>query len=156
MALTKVTEAEIQYAKELAGGSTLGYIMDMLGGSVPISSPKQGYFVGPLNMEKLLGGIEVAESWRSGVEIGSYPSTSYVDDSPEAFIEKYHDVLMKDERTFAVFFAPIVRADQDPSGGWRWHKWGEYLGAHDPQHEYLYDEEDIEQVYIVHLLHVTY
>lgn len=156
MALTQVSEEEIRYAKTMVAGSTIGFLLDALGGGVPISSPKQGYFVGPLNGEKLLAGIEVEDAWRSVVEIGSYRSNSYVADSPEAFIEKYHDILDQDERIFAVFFSPIVREEQDPSGGWRWHKWGEYLGEHEPQHEYLYDEEGIDRVYIVRVLHVTY
>jgi len=77
-------------------------------------------------------------------------------DSPEQFIERYHHLLEADERTFAVFFTVIRKADQSEEGGWRWHKWGEYLGSHTPQHEYLYDEEGIEEVYVVHIDSVTH
>ena len=31
-------------------------------------------------------------------------------------------------------------------GGWRWHKWGEYIGVHEPQHEYLSYEKGIDYV----------
>ena len=44
------------------------------------------------------------------------------------------------------------RADQDPHGGWRWNKWGEYIGVHEPTMEYLYDEPDITQVYTYSIL----
>lgn len=31
--------------------------------------------------------------------------------------------------------------------GWRWHKWGAYIGNFDPSYEYFDDEEGIEAVY---------
>jgi hypothetical protein len=35
---------------------------------------------------------------------------------------------------------------------WRWHKWGEYIGTKNPQHEYLYDEdESIQEVFCYHI-----
>lgn len=42
-------------------------------------------------------------------------------------------------------------------GGWRWHKWGTYIGTLDPQCEYLDDEdfgEDFKYVLCFHLYHV--
>lgn len=56
---------------------------------------------------------------------------------------------MADPRLLGVFFTPMVRAEQSPEGGWRWHKWGEYIGDHTPTAEYLYDEPEIERVYVV-------
>ena len=32
--------------------------------------------------------------------------------------------------------------------GWRWHKWGEYIGTQNPRCEYLDDEPEIEKVLI--------
>lgn len=34
------------------------------------------------------------------------------------------------------------------NSGWRWHKWGEYIGIQNPQCEYLDDEPEIEKVLI--------
>jgi hypothetical protein len=42
---------------------------------------------------------------------------------------------------------PFRKCDEDPDG-WRWHKWGEYVGLHAPQREYLHDEPLIETVYV--------
>lgn len=50
-------------------------------------------------------------------------------------------------REFVVTVTPVYKEAQPPSGGWRWHKWGPYIGSQTPQCEYLYDEPDIEQVY---------
>lgn len=50
-----------------------------------------------------------------------------------------------------------IRKDQQPSdGGWRWHKWGEYIGVKKPQCEYIYDEDDsIKFVWCFHLYSIT-
>lgn len=60
-------------------------------------------------------------------------------------------VVLEDPRPFMIFMTPIRRADQPPQGGWRWHKWGPYIGTYEPQYEHLYDE-DIEMVYVYHIV----
>jgi hypothetical protein len=45
----------------------------------------------------------------------------------------------------------VIKANQSHEGGWRWHKWGEYIGKYEPQYEYLYDEPEIEKVYVYHI-----
>lgn len=35
---------------------------------------------------------------------------------------------------------------KSPECGWRWHKWGPYIGVKNPTHEYLADEPDINKV----------
>ena len=66
---------------------------------------------------------------------------------------KLYDLLNDSEDGFAVFFYKIEK--EPGEGGWRWHKWGPYIGKHDVQHEYLADEDlsDIGQefVYVFHL-----
>lgn len=42
---------------------------------------------------------------------------------------------------------PIFRDAQPHGGGWRWHKWGDYIGTKTPTEEYLSDEAEIEFVY---------
>lgn len=55
-------------------------------------------------------------------------------------------------REFVVFLTPVCRDEQSDWGGWRWHKWGEYIGTETPTTEYLYDEPDIDQVYTYSIL----
>ena len=54
-------------------------------------------------------------------------------------------------REFAITVTPVVKANQAESGGWRWHKWGPYIGTQTPTTEYLYDEPEIEKVYCYHI-----
>lgn len=70
-------------------------------------------------------------------------------DSPEQFLETDLGLWIAAEpnRKFLVSMARINKSEQSPQGGWRWHKWGEYIGLKEPQYEYIYDEgDDIESV----------
>lgn len=66
--------------------------------------------------------------------------------------------LDDDERNLLVFLGRIRRADQSESGGWRWHKWGPYLGVHSHEtsidHEYLYDATDVVEVWSYRVVEV--
>jgi len=82
--------------------------------------------------------------------------------SPYGVCDHYKQVienepLLSDEiydREFVVFITPVKKSDQPESGGWRWHKWGPYIGDYEPQAEYLYDEPEIEQVYVYHIYEI--
>ena len=54
-------------------------------------------------------------------------------------------------RDFVVTLTKVRKADQPEDGGWRWHKWGEYIGTQNPTTEYLHDEPNIEEVYCFHI-----
>lgn len=75
-------------------------------------------------------------------------------DNPENFLEVYNKELDGSDRKFFVTLTPILKADQSEYGGWRWHKWGPYIGKHKPKHEYLYDEEEIDKIYIFSVFEV--
>lgn len=72
-------------------------------------------------------------------------TTHLVCDEPQQAV----DFLKLDEIDVPVFaaFVEVRRNEQPANGGWRWHKWGEYIGKHKPEHEYLYDEAGIDRVY---------
>jgi hypothetical protein len=61
-------------------------------------------------------------------------------DTVEQVLEHYKSDLENPDRKFCISFNTIVKAEQPESGGWRWNKWGSYIGTHDRQCEYLYDE----------------
>lgn len=66
--------------------------------------------------------------------------------------EKYENWFSRPDLKFCVSFTSVKKAEQESEGGWRWHKWGEYIGTKNPQHEYLYDEgEDINEVFVYHI-----
>ena len=72
-------------------------------------------------------------------------------DSPEQVIEKYGATLSDKWRRFVLLITPVLRGEQPASGGWRWHKWGPYIGDQKPTCEYLHDEPEIELVYVFHI-----
>jgi len=54
-------------------------------------------------------------------------------------------------REFVVTVTVIRKADEPAEGGWRWHKWGEYIGTQNPQCQYIHDEPKIEGVLCFHI-----
>jgi len=56
--------------------------------------------------------------------------------------------LITSDRKFVISITPVVKANQSEEGGWRWHKWGNYIGKLKPTTEYLYDEPLIDKVYV--------
>lgn len=50
------------------------------------------------------------------------------------------------EYNLVLLMTPHVNTKDCSWGGWRWHKWGEYIGVHEPQHEYLSYEKGIDYV----------
>ena len=78
-------------------------------------------------------------------------------DSPQQFIDRFKKLLEEDERTFVVSFGHIKKEPEKAGkgGGWRWHKWGRYIGDGKPQCEYLDDEEFFaDGVYVYHVYQV--
>lgn len=78
-------------------------------------------------------------------------------DSVENLLDKLGAVLATPDRNF---FVTMVRVNRNPSnkgngGGWRWHKWGPYIGSFNSQCEYLDDEEGIDGVYCYHIYEVA-
>jgi hypothetical protein len=71
-------------------------------------------------------------------------------DSIQNLLEVYPE-LQTSDREFTVLMTPIVKAEQPASGGWRWHKWGSYIGIQNHTCEYIYDEPDVFLVYVYHI-----
>jgi serine/threonine protein kinase len=70
-------------------------------------------------------------------------------DSPEQLLSLYD--FEADPRPFFIAMVKLSRGDQPRDGGWRWHKWGPYVGKQNPQCEYLHDEPAIEEIYTFHI-----
>lgn len=84
------------------------------------------------------------------MEVPSYG----VCDSVEQFHKKFGKELQDHTESFIVTFVEIRRDQQDSWGGWRYHKWGDYVGDQNPQHEYLYDDKHIDVVFTFSVYHV--
>jgi hypothetical protein len=95
---------------------------------------------------------EYRQEWEAYQKvIAALPSEYGVCDYPQQLIEQF-PILTTDSRRFIVIFTPIYKADQSEEGGWRWHKWGPYIGTQNPQHEYIADEPDIDMVYVYQIM----
>jgi hypothetical protein len=81
------------------------------------------------------------------------PSYGVVD-SPEQFLDDYKKYLVDHADDICVAFVHIAKNPENrgKGGGWRWHKWGFYLGHGEPQYEYLDDEDGFDDgVYVFHV-----
>lgn len=137
-------------------------ILSIIGGGDP--TPRKhatgAYAIGHFGMGECLpggssfDGTDAAWHQYPDLDAGDRYFGSYgVCDSPEQFMT--HPIgqwIAGSDRGFTVSFTCIRKAGQPEDGGWRWHKWGEYIGEKSPQCEYLYDEgPEIEEVYVYHV-----
>jgi len=86
---------------------------------------------------------EAYHEFESGSEYG-------VCDGVKNFLEVFDEELKSIKERVFVLLTPIYRECQPECSGWRWHKWGPYIGSYKQQHEYLYDE-DIDVVWLYHI-----
>jgi hypothetical protein len=61
-------------------------------------------------------------------------------DNPQQAFDYCLKELKDDDRNICIFATHIPKIVEE-QGGWRWHKWGEYIGEGEPTTEYLSDEE---------------
>ncbi|MCK9567534.1 hypothetical protein M0R72_01130 [Candidatus Pacearchaeota archaeon] len=82
-----------------------------------------------------------------------FRSTYGVCDSPEQFLASdVYKFYNERPEEFIATLTEVRKDDQPKQGGWRWHKWGPYIGTHEKQFEYLADEEGIERVFCYHIV----
>lgn len=132
----------IEEPRALASDLILSLISSLNGGSRG-SRERQGvYEIGHFGGSHFLADYE------------HYPEVSHgpygVADNVDQIIAANPE-LNDPKRQFVVTFTKVRKADQSPDGGWRWHKWGEYIGTKSPTQEYLYDEPDIDEVLVFHI-----
>lgn len=75
-------------------------------------------------------------------------------DDYSQIMEKYDNLLSNPNKNYVVGLSVVERKNQPEDGGWRWHKWGEYIGTKNPTHEYLYDDTHIDKVYCFHIYEI--
>jgi len=74
---------------------------------------------------------------------GYEKSTYGVADNIDQIKEYYKEEVESDTDRYAISLTPVFqeRENKGKGGGWRWHKWGVYIGELDRQCEYLDDED---------------
>lgn len=86
-------------------------------------------------------------------DFGDSISTYGVADNIEQVLEHIKCSIESDV-PICVSFCTISKDEQPERDGWRWEKWGEYIGTQTPTCQYLADEELIDEVIVfeVHVL----
>lgn len=79
--------------------------------------------------------------------------------------DNYQQIFERDEniqpyisdksKKYIILLTYVDKSQQPDTGGWRWCKWGEYIGDYNSVAEYLYDEPEIEGVFVYQLFEVT-
>ena len=94
----------------------------------------------------------------AGVAFDQYPDLKSIDcygvcDNWKQLIERYPE-LSESSKNYCISITAIDPASQPEFDGWRWHKWGEYIGTQSPTYEYIYDEPVIDLVYCYHIYQI--
>lgn len=66
-------------------------------------------------------------------------------------IKEHFKEMLSSSNPVVISVTEMRKEEQPEDGGWRWHKWGQYIGKQEPQCEYLHDEPTIESVYVYHV-----
>jgi hypothetical protein len=118
------------------------------GNSNKIIHPETGiYEIGHFNFDHDFK--ENCKRWSalSDLSINGYLNCYGVCDTYKQILEQYPGIITSD-RKFVISITPILKENQSKKGGWRWYKWGSYIGKHTPITEYLYDDPSIDKVYV--------
>jgi len=83
-----------------------------------------------------------------------FPNDYGVCDYPEQVAELFPK-LKTDPRRFIITAREIRKKDQPEHDGWRWHKWGSYIGTQNSHAEYLADEDEIESVWVFSIIELN-
>lgn len=127
-------------------GPVVGLVLTVVGHRGPLVPERieQGmYLCGHWSIDQL--GVSIRERWREkNIDFLDF-DTSGVCDNPEQPVIKFG--LRERPEPFFITYVEIKRADEPREGGWRWEKWGPYIGTHKPQCRYLHDEPEIDKVF---------
>lgn len=112
-------------------------------------------------IQKLADGIyehwDINEMILPDYEFESYDYPYGVADNYQQILERDPDVqecINDPDKNFIIQLCWIAKADQPEWGGWRWEKWGEYIGDFQPKSMYLYDEPKIDGIYVYQVFEV--
>ncbi len=74
-------------------------------------------------------------------------------DNYQQVLDRIPHLIDSDEK-FCVILTPVEKDAEPEEGGWRWSKWGEYIGNQKSSAEYLYNEPFIDLVFVYHIYRV--
>jgi len=179
---------EVKRINEIFTKENLGRIEDSLpfldSGKADAYHPHKGCYIGgegwfgvEPNIFKELKGKSENEMGYLGLDVNpsiiedgdgnwvpnpNYLSQYGVCDNVQQVLDRFGERLENDGHEYFIWFCPVFQDKENAwkGGGWRWHKWGEYIGTLEPQCEYLDDEDfgDDWQGYVLcyHIYRIDY
>lgn len=84
-------------------------------------------------------------------DLDSVVGDSVVADTVEQVLAHWQDRIQDPQSFYAISGTKVLRDPSLPGQGWRWHKWGAYIGERQPKWEYLNDEPDIPFVLVCNI-----
>lgn len=116
-----------------------------------------------VDTQRIAQGMYLIGHWNfdsiTHVKMNAYPdlpddmSCYGVCDTPLQVVDKALWLIASPTK-YVVSFVKISKSEQPAGNGWRWHKWGEYIGDQQPQCEYIADEPTIDEVYTYHIYEI--
>ena len=97
---------------------------------------------------------ELGVGWAEWFQTQSISQYGVADDV-EQILERYKQAIDNPDSKIVISITRVCKPDQPDRGGWRWHKWGEYIGTQEITTEYLYHEPIVESVLCFHVYPVA-
>lgn len=82
---------------------------------------------------------------------GDYVEVSGLADNEDQVVEKFKHLADREEK-FVIEMHPVYRKDEPDTHGFRFHKWGSYIGDREITMEYLYDQTDMDVIYVFQIV----
>jgi len=112
-----------------------------------------GMYNGHFNLGTILEGLGITL-----VDKGVALDEDYygVADNTDQIREHFKEHIADPTALYVIDATPVNRdlSEKGQRSGWRWHKWGPYIGTQTPTTEYLDDEPEIESVIVFHLYRI--
>ena len=167
----RLAGGDSEYAK---GAADALFMRSVLGDEPYKTGTRPGVFHGALNLGYWLESYgfklnesvhsDAAERYLKGVDDGTRapwpedwgPDSYGVADTEEQILEYLKYYINHPSRLFVISITTMKRdvSNAGKGGGWRWHKWGTYVGTQQPQMEYLDDEPEIDQALVFSIIEI--
>lgn len=76
-------------------------------------------------------------------------------DNVEQILARCPELETDPNRKYVISLSEVRKEDEEPDDGWRWEKWGPYIGTQNRHSDYLYYEPEIESILVYHIYELT-
>jgi hypothetical protein len=119
---------------------------------------EKGIYLGDMNFHNTLRDngyeVEMFDSFRKRDVFNDTKPNYGVSDDIDQVLEFYKEELQNPDKNFIISYFWIHKVEEPEHGGWRWHKWGPYIGKHNITQEFIHDEPYINSVICYHIYEI--